>query len=302
MREQGLEEAIGAVGGVGALARALGISQPLVSDWQRIPPERVVAVEQVTGIGRHVLRPDLYAESRSSIGAATEAARDKPAVDEIDLARAAEYGLLARLLFKVPTPEVLRQVAALKGDASPLGMAHMKLAQAAAESDIETLNQDFFDLFIGIGRGELLPYASYYLTGFLHERPLAEVRQSFVDLGIVRDDTSREPEDHIALLFDVMSNLAKGELGDGDAAQKAFFEAHLKPWAARFLADLETRQGRPFYSAVGALGRLFMEIETRGFLLRRLARQEQDGWRTCQCQTRRARTMGGAPAPAAAIS
>jgi TorA maturation chaperone TorD len=265
MREQGLEEAIGAVGGVGALARALGISQPLVSNWQQIPSERVVAVEQVTGIGRHVLRPDLYPESRSSIGAATEAARDKSAIDEIDLARAAEYGLLARLLFKVPTPEVLRQVAALKGDASPLGMAHMKLAQAAAESDIETLNRDFFDLFIGIGRGELLPYASYYLTGFLHERPLAEVRQSFVDLGIVRDDTSREPEDHIALLFDVMSNLATGELGDGDAAQKAFFEAHLKPWAARFLADLETRQGRPFYSAVGALGRLFMEIESEAF-------------------------------------
>jgi TorA maturation chaperone TorD len=265
MREQGLEVAINAVGGVGALARALGISQPSVSNWQRIPPERVIAVEQITGVGRHLLRPDLYPQIHPGIDPAPQAGNGATGIDEMDRLRAAEYGLLARLLFRAPTDAVLQQVAALKGDASPLGMAHLKLAQAASETDLGTANREFFDLFIGIGRGELLPYASYYLTGFLHERPLAEVRQSFVELGVVRENGSCEPEDHIALLFDVMANLARGDIGDGYATEKAFFEAHLKPWAARFLADLETFQGRPLYSAVGALGRLFMEIESEAF-------------------------------------
>jgi TorA maturation chaperone TorD len=270
MREQGLEEAIKAIGGVGALARALGISQPSVSNWQRIPPERVIAVEKATGVGRHVLRPDLYPEARSSIAMAMAEAQaaksvEGTALDEMDRLRAAEYGLLALLLFKVPTAEVLRQVGALKGDASPLGMAHLRLAEAARETSIEAVNREFFDLFVGVGRGELLPYASYYLTGFLHERPLADVRAAFVDLDIVREDESKEPEDHIAILFDVMANLALREIGDGYAAEKAFFEKHLRPWAARFFADLETRSSRPFYSAVGAVGRLFTEIETEAF-------------------------------------
>jgi TorA maturation chaperone TorD len=265
VRERGLEEAIKAVGGVGALARALGISQPSVSSWNRVPPERVIAVEKISGVGRHVLRPDLYPESRSSIAVAMEAAQDRVAVDEMDKLRSAEYGLLALLLFRVPTADVLSRVAALKGDVSPLGMAHLALAKAAADISVEAVNREFFDLFVGVGRGELLPYASYYLTGFLHERPLAAVRQSFVDLGIIREDDSREPEDHIALLFDVMANLASREIGQGYETEKAFFEAHLKPWAGRFFADLESMTSRPFYAAVGAVGRLFVAIEDEAF-------------------------------------
>jgi len=268
LREQGLEEAIKAVGGVGALARALGISQPSVSSWNRVPSERVIAVEKASGVGRHVLRPDLYPEAKSAIALAMEAAQLKQRdaeVDEMDQLRAAEYGLLALLLFRVPTAEVLRQVAELKGDASPLGLAHLALASAATETDVEAVGREFFDLFVGVGRGELLPYASYYLTGFLHERPLAAVRQSFVDLGIIRSDSSREPEDHVALLFDVMSNLASRQIGEGYETEKAFFEAHLKPWAGRFFSDLESMRNRPFYAAVGAVGRLFMDIEDEAF-------------------------------------
>ncbi|QCI67910.1 Cro/CI family transcriptional regulator [Phreatobacter stygius] len=271
MRDGGLEAAIKAVGGVGALARALGISQPSVSNWQRIPPERVIAVETLTGIGRHQLRPDLYPEARSSIKAAMEQAlaeaeaRAAPETDEMDRLRAAEYGLLALLLFKVPTADVLAKVAALKGDASPLGMAHLALAEAARVTTVDAVNCEFFDLFIGVGRGELLPYGSYYLTGFLHERPLAEVRAAFVALGVVRDDSSKEPEDHIGLLCDVMAGLALRRFGDGYDGEKAFFEAHVKPWAQRFFADLEMVRNKPFYSAVGAVGRLFMDIETEAF-------------------------------------
>lgn len=268
VREPGLEAAIKAAGGVGPLARALGISQPSVSSWSRVPAERVIAVESASGIGRHVLRPDLYPEAKSAIALAMEAAeaeREGDAIDEMDALRAVEYDLLALLLFKVPTADVLAKVAALKGDPSPLGMAHLALAKAAGETTTEQVGREFFDLFVGVGRGELLPYASYYLTGFLNERPLAAVRQSFVDLEIIRGDETFEPEDHIALLFDVMANLARRRIGSGYGTEKAFFEAHLKPWAGRFFRDLESMHTRPFYAAVGTVGRRFMDIEDEAF-------------------------------------
>jgi TorA maturation chaperone TorD len=269
LREQGLEEAIKVVGGVGALARALGISQPSVSSWRRVPSERVLEIEKICGVHRHLLRPDLYPESPSSKatarGTGEQASSTAADVDEIDRLRAAEYGLLALLLFKSPTAEILGQVANLPGDASPLGAAHARLAQAARDASVEAVEREHFELFVGMGRSELLPYASYYLTGFLHERPLAEVRGAFVELGIVRQDKSHEPEDHIGLLLDVMSSLAVRTIGDGYETEKAFFTAHLKPWAARFFADLESMRKYPFYAAVGAVGRLFMEIEEEAF-------------------------------------
>ncbi len=85
----------------------------------------------------------------------------------------------------------------------------------------------------------MLPYASYYLTGFLHERPLARVREDFDRLGIARAEKVSEPEDHIAILCEVMAGLAGGAFEADFAEQAKFFERHLKPWAARLFADLE---------------------------------------------------------------
>ena len=172
----------------------------------------------------------------------------KPEIDEIDQLRAAEYGLLSLLLGKAPDADTLARVATLKGDASDLGMAHVELAAAAAATDDRAVSKEFFDLFIGLGRGELLPYASYYLTGFLHERPLARVREDLERLGIERAGTSREPEDHIAILLEVMAGLARGDFEADFAEQAQFFERHLKPWAARMFADLE--MSRPPISTV----------------------------------------------------
>ena len=256
MREFGLEEAIRAAGGIGALAQALGISQPVVSTWQRIPAERVLAVEALTGVRRSVLRPDLYPE----VAAAPEA-------DEVDLLRSHEYGLLALVFGRAPTREVLARLADLKADASPLGLAHIALAEAAAATSPEAVSREFFDLFIGVARGELLPYGSYYLTGFLHERPLARVREDLARLGIERAEDEREPEDHIAILCEVMAGLASGHFGAGRAEDRAFFETHLEPWAARFFADCETAAHARFYRAVGRVGRLFMEIEAEAFAM-----------------------------------
>jgi len=260
MRDAGLEQAIKAAGGVAALARAVGISQPSISAWSRIPAERVLTVEALTRVPRFILRPDLY-------GSAEVDVPSMPGIDEIDQLRSAEYGLLALLLGKAPDAQTLARVATLKGDASDLGMAHVELAEAAADVSESAAAREFFDLFIGLGRGELLPYASYYLTGFLHERPLSRVREDFDLLGIERAGSSRDPEDHIAILLEVMAGLARGEFDADFAAQVRFFERHLKPWAARMFADLELQNSAKFYRAVGRVGRVFMELESEAFTL-----------------------------------
>jgi TorA maturation chaperone TorD/DNA-binding transcriptional regulator YdaS (Cro superfamily) len=260
MRDAGLEQTIKAAGGVASLARAMGIAHPSVSTWSRIPAERVLAVEALTRVQRSELRPDLYGPPEDQVSS-------KPEVDEIDQLRAAEYGLLSVLLGKAPDADILSQVAALKGDASDLGMAHIELAAAAAALDDRAVSKEFFDLFIGLGRGDLLPYASYYLTGFLHERPLARVREDLDGLGIERAGSSREPEDHIAILLEVMAGLARGDFEADFSEQARFFERHLKPWAARMFADLEMSRSANFYRAVGRVGRVFMELESEAFTL-----------------------------------
>jgi len=258
MRDAGLEEAIKAAGGVASLARAIGIAQPSVSAWSRIPAERVLAVEAFTRVQRSILRPDLYCSSEAQVAS-------NPNIDEIDRLRAAEYGLLSLLLGKAPDADTLAGIAALKGDGTDLGIAHIELATAAAAADDRAVSKEFFDLFIGLGRGDVLPYASYYLTGFLHERPLARVREDLDALGIERAGTSREPEDHIAILLEVMAGLARGEFEAAFAEQARFFERHLKPWAARMFADLEMSGTANFYRAVGRVGRVFMELESEAF-------------------------------------
>jgi TorA maturation chaperone TorD len=188
-------------------------------------------------------------------------------VRDIDQLRAAEYELLSLLLGKVPDSTTLSRVAALQGDASDLGMTHIELAAAAEAADDTSVSKEFFDLFIGLGRGDLLPYASYYITGFLHERPLARVRQDMEALGVERAGLSREPEDHIAILLEVMAGLARGDFEAEFAEQLRFFERHLKPWASRMFADLEVSRSAKFYRAVGRVGRVFMELESEAFTL-----------------------------------
>jgi TorA maturation chaperone TorD len=268
MRDAGLEQAIRAAGGVASLARAIGIAQPSVSAWSRIPAERVLAVEALTRLHRFILRPDLYGSPEDQLSSESQAKSEaKPEIDEIDQLRAAEYGLLSLLLGKAPDADTLSRVAGLKGDASDLGMAHVELAAAATAADDRSVSKEFFDLFIGLGRGDLLPYASYYMTGFLHERPLARVREDLDVLGIERAGSSREPEDHIAILMEVMAGLARGEFEADFAEQARFFDRHLKPWASRMFVDLEMSASAKFYRAVGRVGRVFMELESEAFTL-----------------------------------
>ena len=189
------------------------------------------------------------------------------AADDVDMARAQEYALLATLLVRTPDAALLERLARLKVDASPLGRAHAALAEAAQDADAERVEREFFNLFIGLGRGELLPYASYYLAGFLHERPLARLRGDLAKLGIARAEGQHEPEDHIAILCEVMAGLAGGRFAAPPGAARQIFDKHLAPWARRFFADLERAEAADFYRRVGALGRTFIEIETEAFAL-----------------------------------
>jgi TorA maturation chaperone TorD len=186
--------------------------------------------------------------------------------DEIDVARAQEYSLLSSLLAHSPDAGMLSRLAELRGDQSPLGLAHTALANAAARTDADTAAREHFTLFVGLGRGELLPYASYYLTGFLHGRPLSKLRQALQRIGIERMSGQTEPEDHAAILLEIMAGLASGELPAPAGTDREIFDDHLAPWITRFFSDLEKSASADFYAVVGTLGRTFVEIETQGFL------------------------------------
>jgi TorA maturation chaperone TorD len=187
-------------------------------------------------------------------------------VDEIDRARAQEYALLATLLSRSPDAQLISRLALLHGDASPIGVAHTALAEAAARVNEENAGQEYLELFVGLGRGMLSPYSSYYLTGTLYGRPLARLRETLQLLGIEKAGDHSEPEDHAAILCEIMAGLIDGTLACPADADHEFFEQHLAPWIRRFFVDLEHSSSARFYACVGALGRVFVDVEKEAFV------------------------------------
>jgi TorA maturation chaperone TorD len=189
-------------------------------------------------------------------------------LEDIDRARADEYALLASLLLSAPDAGFLAQISQLKASAqTPLGLAHAALAEAAASVSADVIKREYFELFIGVGRGKLLPYASYYLTGFLNERPLARLRGDMKRLGLERAEGHFDPEDHLGTLCEIMSGFAGGRFMISAGEEQDFFARHIAPWAGRFFADLENATSTRFYRAVGALGRIFIDIDAEGFAM-----------------------------------
>jgi TorA maturation chaperone TorD len=183
--------------------------------------------------------------------------------------RAHQYQLLARFLAAPPDAALLELAAGFTGDDTELGQALAELAVRAGRATPEVASREYHDLFIGIGRGELVPYASYYLTGFLNEKPLAKLRGDMARLGIARAETVEEPEDHIAALCEMIAGLITGAFGVplDLAGQRAFFDRHLAPWAPVFFEDLEKARSAWLYAPVGTLGRVFMGIEKTAFMI-----------------------------------
>ena len=192
-----------------------------------------------------------------------------PEIAPEDRARADLYNFLGLILSQPPDEMLLTQTQGLAGDETELGQAIAMLSKVAKLSKPRTLEAEFNKLFIGLGRGELLPYASYYLTGFLNEKPLATLRQDMVAQGMARADNVFEPEDNIASLMEMMGAQIVGRFGAPATLdrQKTFFNRHIAPWAGHFFADLEGAKNSVFYAPVGTVGRLFMEIEVEAFRL-----------------------------------
>ena len=188
-------------------------------------------------------------------------------ITEEDHLRAQWYGLLARLLSTAPDQTLLTTVRGLTGDSSELGRGIQTLAAAARAVTPEAVREEHFNLFVGVGRGELLPFGSYYLTGFLNEKPLARLRDDMAELGIARADDMKEPEDHIASLCEMMAGLITGEFGAPVdlTRQRRFFTTHVACWALRFFDDLQAAESAAFYMPVGAIGSIFMTIECQAF-------------------------------------
>ncbi|WP_319823979.1 molecular chaperone TorD family protein [Thalassovita sp.] len=190
-----------------------------------------------------------------------------PPIAQEDRLRADLYNYLGLMLSGPPDEMLLGQTASLSGDGTELGQAITTLAKMGKITKPKTVESEFNRLFIGLGRGELLPYASYYMTGFLNEKPLALLRQDMTAQGLSRAEGVFEPEDNIASLMEMMGALIVGRFGKPAdlASQRNFFSKHIAPWAGHFFTDLEAAKNSVFYAPVGTVGRVFMQIESEAF-------------------------------------
>ncbi len=203
------------------------------------------------------------AEQQSETGTAP-ITPDELALSREQQYRAGAYGVLASLLALPPDQARLDWVSGFApidqpGDAMALAMSMLGLAAKSCRP--ETIEDEYHALFIGLGRGELVPYGSWYLTGFLMERPLGRLRSDLAMLGFQRDPQVHEPEDHVAALCEVMQLLITDELPH--ERQAAFFNTHMADWFKRFFVDLSEARSAVFYRAVGRFGIAFMEMEQR---------------------------------------
>jgi TorA maturation chaperone TorD len=190
------------------------------------------------------------------------------ATPDDDRIRGNVYALLGNLLAGPPDAELLEMLRAIKIDPSDdgsLAEAWSGLAIAAADAETGQLREEFDALFIGIGRGEVVPYGSWYLTGFLMERPLAELRTDLRALGVERREGVAEPEDNAAALCETMALLLTADAPASLEQQYDFYSRHLEPWLPKFFRDLQQAGSARFYRAVGRLGEYFVGIESQAF-------------------------------------
>jgi len=190
------------------------------------------------------------------------------AVADEDAIRGNVYALLGHLLSNAPDVDMLGTLSSINppsGDRSLLTAAWRMLGEAAGRATPAALRDEFQVLFIGLGRGEVVPYGSWYLTGFLMELPLARLRGDLQQLGIERQAGVREPEDHAAALCDAMALMIGSDEPVPVERQARFFSQHIEPWMGRFFRDLQQAPSARFYRAVGQLGEQFVDVERRAF-------------------------------------
>lgn len=186
-----------------------------------------------------------------------------------DASRADHYALCARLLLDPPDGELHAALCGVQADAgAPLPAAWSALGACARALPLDAIEDEFARLFISTGTPAVNPYASLYLTGFMHEKPLADLRDELAQLGLARMSGRAETEDHLALLCEVMRVLIAGEpaaLRHGLDRQRRFFKAHLAPWSGKCLADIRAASGDGFYARVADLAERFFAVEQEAF-------------------------------------
>lgn len=185
---------------------------------------------------------------------------------EANALRGRTWTVIATLLRRAPDATVLAALARIdagESESPPGGLsaAWSALRDAARAADPSALDDEFHDLFIGLGRGELVPYGSWYRTGFLMDRPLVSLRRDLHTLGFRRQSATCEPEDNAAALAEVMAMLADPETGQDEDTQRLFFREHVDSWMPTLFADLQVAKSAHFYVAVGRLGAAFLEFE-----------------------------------------
>ena len=168
------------------------------------------------------------------------------------------YLVLSALFRSAPSEEMIEFLTSLEVEPSESAMqkAWIALQQAAKDSNREALEDEYQDLFIGIGRGEVMPFGSWHMTGAMMEKPLAEIRHDLELLGFERDENVKEPEDHIAALCEVMSMLT----GEEDL-QQTVFNKHIAPWFNSFTQQLENAESANFYKPAAQLCEAFLTLE-----------------------------------------
>jgi TorA maturation chaperone TorD len=183
--------------------------------------------------------------------------------------RASMYGLLAHLLAQPPSTPLLGLLDEIEDESrveDDLAVAWRLLRVAARDCRAEALDDEYHKLFIGIGRGELVPYASWYLTGSLMDRPLAYLRRDLGALGIERQPGASDPEDHAASLCESMRVIITAD-DIPFSTERQFFHSHIASWMPVFFRDLQQARAACLYAAVGGLGEAFLDFENRYFAL-----------------------------------
>ena len=191
--------------------------------------------------------------------------------DSEEIARAELYGLLARLWIAPPDAALLTQFAVAVTEAPQPG-GHLEapwqsLVAAMRATTTQAAADEFDALFGGVGKPEIFVYGSYHLSGFLNEKPLAALRADLAALGLARDETRVETEDHIAYGFEVMRWLIAGDdvLVCNLERQRTFFRAHLQTWVERLCDAVQSHPRASLWREVAAFTRVFVEVETQGF-------------------------------------
>ncbi|NND91754.1 MAG: molecular chaperone TorD [Granulosicoccus sp.] len=184
--------------------------------------------------------------------------------DQAQSMRAGVYELLASLLAREPEGQVLerlRSIGEVDTSEGRIAMGWELMRQAAIKADLEAVRGEYFSLLIGVGRGELVPFGSWYMTGFLMEKPLAVLRGDLRRLGIERQEGIVETEDHVAALCDAMALIIRNADEIPLETQQAFFNDHLSPWVTRFFNDMQHASSAHFYRSVGFFGESFFDFE-----------------------------------------